>query len=160
MKPTIFRFQRIGINNFNCTQFNFRNFIFCAHPPTNYAHNIFFSLIKIYAWYTRTCCAYFRFASLLTIEMHPTKSSLYYVGTADGIIHECSIYDSYQHKCFKQVHKYGVYSVEFSPFSPKIFLTCGFDWFVYIYLMSCYRIQSLTFLFFCQSFGRSILSKM
>lgn len=71
-----------------------------------------------------------RFAPLLTIEMHPTKSNVYYVGTLEGIIYECSIYDTYQLKSFKKVHKYGIYSMEFSPWSPKIYLTCGTDWFV------------------------------
>lgn len=95
-----------------------------------YVHYIWIDGYYIFG-YSYVFVRSFRFAPLLTIEMHPIKSSLYYVGTADGIIHECSIYDSFQHKSFKKVHKYGVYSMEFSPWCPKIYLTCGFDWFVH-----------------------------
>lgn len=71
-----------------------------------------------------------RFAQLLTIEMHPSKRNVYFVGTGEGCLHECSIFDTYQHKRFIRAHKYGVNFMEFSPFSPKIFLTCGVDWYV------------------------------
>lgn len=108
--------------------------------------------------YTFFSSSHIRFAQLLTIEMHPLKPTVYFVGTGEGCLHECSIFDPYQHKRFMHVHKYGIYFMEFSPWSPKIFLTCGVDWYVfdrYVYipflLCRCFVVAVIDGLFFFRS---------
>lgn len=75
-----------------------------------------------------------RYAQALLLQMHPTDASLYFVGTNEGCLHTCSIYYSDQHMHVLQAHKYGVFCMEFSPWSPKIFLTCGTDWTIRIWI--------------------------
>lgn len=68
------------------------------------------------------------------LQMHPTDASMYFVGTNEGCLHKCSIYYPHQHMQVLQTHKYGVFCMEFSPWSPKIFLTCGTDWTIRIWI--------------------------
>lgn len=68
------------------------------------------------------------------LTMHPIDSTAYFVGTDEGCLHKCSIYYPFQHLNVFRAHKYGVYKMEFSPWSPKIFLTCGTDWCIRIWI--------------------------
>lgn len=68
------------------------------------------------------------------LQMHPTDASIYFIGTNEGSLHKCSIYYPHQHMRVLQTHKYGVSCMEFSPWSPKIFLTCGTDWTIRIWI--------------------------
>lgn len=75
-----------------------------------------------------------RHAQLLTMELDPAHKQMYYIGTDEGIMHKCSIYYPNQNQHVMQVHKYAVTSMQFSPWSPRIFLTCGSDWHIRIWI--------------------------
>ncbi|KAH8349882.1 hypothetical protein KR084_008621 [Drosophila pseudotakahashii] len=70
----------------------------------------------------------------LSITTHPLHKDIYYVLTDEGCIYKCSI--NYQHQYLEvlRCHDGGVTVMEFSPWSPKLFLTCGNDWFVRIWI--------------------------
>lgn len=68
------------------------------------------------------------------LTTHPIDETVYFVGTDEGCLHKCSIYYPFQHLSVLRAHKYGVHSMEFSPWSPRIFLTCGTDWTVRIWI--------------------------
>lgn len=75
-----------------------------------------------------------RHPQALTLESDPVHSQLYFIGTDEGCIRKCSIFYPNQHQQLLQVHKYAVSSMEFSPWSPRIFLTCGTDWYIRIWI--------------------------
>ncbi|XP_066596829.1 dynein axonemal intermediate chain 4-like isoform X1 [Prorops nasuta] len=58
---------------------------------------------------------------------HP-KSNFYFVASDEGCIHRCSTNYLHHHIDSFLAHDGLLYSMEFSPFCPKIFLTCGADW--------------------------------
>ncbi|KAG8229083.1 hypothetical protein J437_LFUL010146 [Ladona fulva] len=64
----------------------------------------------------------------LSFSVDPVFSDMYYVGTGEGFLVKCStnLHDDY--KDIMMAHLGPVYSVNFSPFCPKIILTCGGDW--------------------------------
>lgn len=64
----------------------------------------------------------------LTLQIHPLKSDIYFVGTDEGCLHKCSTFYPYQYMSVMQAHNGSIAAMQFSPFSPKIFLTCGSDW--------------------------------
>lgn len=70
----------------------------------------------------------YRSPQAITLQIHPLKSDIFFVGTEEGCLHRCSTYYPHQYSGIQQVHRGSVHSMEFSPFSPKIFLTCGSDW--------------------------------
>ncbi|XP_046808521.1 dynein axonemal intermediate chain 4-like [Lucilia cuprina] len=53
---------------------------------------------------------------------------IYYVLTDEGCLHKCSTNYPNQHLEVLQLHEAGVNYMEFSPWSPKLYLTCGNDW--------------------------------
>lgn len=63
------------------------------------------------------------------ICMHPTAKDVYYVLTDEGCYHKCSTNYPNQHLEVLQLHEAGVNYMEFSPWSPKLYLTCGNDWY-------------------------------
>ncbi|XP_058122936.1 dynein axonemal intermediate chain 4 [Anopheles ziemanni] len=70
----------------------------------------------------------------LCVTIHPVKKDKYYIGTDEGAVHWCSINDSFQHLGVWQMHNRGIFCIEFSPWSPKIFLTCSGDWSIRIWI--------------------------
>lgn len=64
----------------------------------------------------------------LYITTHPVDNDIYYILTDEGCIHKCSI--NYQHQYLEvlKCHDGAVNVMEFSPWSPRLFLTCGNDW--------------------------------
>ncbi|XP_043253971.1 dynein axonemal intermediate chain 4 [Colletes gigas] len=64
----------------------------------------------------------------LVLRRHPTLSTIYFVGSDEGCIYKCSTNYLYQHIESFLAHDGPIYSMLFSPFCPKIFLTCGADW--------------------------------
>ncbi|XP_076233372.1 dynein axonemal intermediate chain 4 [Calliopsis andreniformis] len=64
----------------------------------------------------------------LVLRRHPNLSTIYFVGSNEGCIYKCSTNYLYQHIDSFLAHDGPVYSMIFSPFCPKIFLTCGADW--------------------------------
>ncbi|XP_053687141.1 dynein axonemal intermediate chain 4 [Sabethes cyaneus] len=75
-----------------------------------------------------------RHPQALCLKIHPTRKDIYFVGTDQGCVHKCSINYPYQHSGVTQMHSGGVYCIEYSPWSPKIFLTCGGDWCIRIWV--------------------------
>lgn len=77
---------------------------------------------------SRIPCESNRHPQGLSITTHPQHKDIYYVLTDEGCIHKCSI--NYQHQYLEvlRCHDGGVTVMEFSPWSPKLFLTCGNDW--------------------------------
>lgn len=69
-----------------------------------------------------------RHPQALTLTIHPVKSDIFFVGTDEGCIHKCSTFFPHQYTGILQVHRDSVSGMQFSPWSPKIFLTCGSDW--------------------------------
>ncbi|XP_020284729.1 WD repeat-containing protein 78 isoform X2 [Pseudomyrmex gracilis] len=64
----------------------------------------------------------------LVLRRHPTSSNIYFVGSDEGCIYRCSTNYLYHYiDCFL-AHNGPVYSLEFSPFCQKLYLTCGADW--------------------------------
>ncbi|XP_011140510.1 WD repeat-containing protein 78 [Harpegnathos saltator] len=64
----------------------------------------------------------------LVLRRHPSISNIYLVGSDEGCIYRCSTTYLRQHIDSFQAHDGPVYSLEFSPFCQKLFLTCGADW--------------------------------
>lgn len=64
----------------------------------------------------------------LNLTKHPTQLDIYYVLTDEGCVHKCST--NYQHHYLQvlKTHESAVNAMDFSPWSPKLFLTCGNDW--------------------------------
>lgn len=64
----------------------------------------------------------------LSITTHPIYNDIYYILTDEGCIHKCSI--NYQHQYLEvlKCHDGAVNYMNFSPWSCKLFLTCGNDW--------------------------------
>lgn len=75
-----------------------------------------------------------RHPQALSLQKHPVNPDVYLVGTDEGCVHICSTNFPHQHIGVLQVHNFGVYSIDFSPFSPKIFLTAGSDWSIRIWI--------------------------
>ncbi|XP_023304991.2 dynein axonemal intermediate chain 4 [Lucilia cuprina] len=75
-----------------------------------------------------------RCAQGLNLTKHPTHLDIYYVLTDEGCIHKCST--NYQHHYLQvlKTHEGSVNAMDFSPWSPKLFLTCGNDWCIRIWM--------------------------
>ncbi|XP_015596572.1 WD repeat-containing protein 78 [Cephus cinctus] len=69
-----------------------------------------------------------RNSGALLLKRHPTLSNIYFVGSDEGCVHRCSTNYLHQHIEGFLAHDGPIYSMEFSPFCSKIFLTCGADW--------------------------------
>lgn len=64
----------------------------------------------------------------LNLCLSPTQNDLYYVLTEEGCLYKCSTHYPQQYLTVLQVQEAGANSMDFSPWSPKLFLTCGNDW--------------------------------
>lgn len=80
-----------------------------------------------------------RHPQALCLQKHPVNQDVYFVGTDEGCIHICSTNYPHQHTGVIQVHQAGIYSIDFSPFSPKIFLTAGSDWNIRIWIENIFE---------------------
>lgn len=69
----------------------------------------------------------------LVLQKHPTLSTIYFIGSDEGCIYKCSTNYLYQYIDNFLAHDGPVYSMMFSPFCKKIFLTCGADWCIRIW---------------------------
>ncbi|CAL7947636.1 unnamed protein product [Xylocopa violacea] len=70
----------------------------------------------------------------LVLRNHPTLSTIYYIGSDEGCLYKCSTNYLYQHIDSFLAHDGPIYSMMFSPFCSKIFLTCGADWCIRIWV--------------------------
>lgn len=80
-----------------------------------------------------------RHPQALCLQKHPVNPDVYLVGTDEGCVHICSTNFPHQHIGVLQVHTFGVYAIDFSPFSPKIFLTAGSDWTIRIWIENIFE---------------------
>ncbi|XP_049930748.1 dynein axonemal intermediate chain 4 isoform X1 [Epinephelus moara] len=64
----------------------------------------------------------------LCFDFHPTDSSVYLVGTWEGLIHRCSCSNSQQFLETYRKHHCPVNCITWSPLSPDVFLSCSSDW--------------------------------
>ncbi|KYQ50889.1 WD repeat-containing protein 78 [Trachymyrmex zeteki] len=74
--------------------------------------------------------------SALILRRHPIVSNIYFVGSDEGCIYQCSTNYLRQHVDSFLAHDGPIYSFEFSPFCQKLFLTCGADWCIRIWAES------------------------
>uniref|UniRef100_A0A1A9WB47 Dynein axonemal intermediate chain 4 n=1 Tax=Glossina brevipalpis TaxID=37001 RepID=A0A1A9WB47_9MUSC len=70
----------------------------------------------------------------LCITKHPVENDIFYVLTDQGCLHKCST--NYQNSYLEllKTHAGAVNSMDFSPWSPKLFLTCGNDWCIRVWM--------------------------
>ncbi|XP_061397842.1 dynein axonemal intermediate chain 4-like [Musca vetustissima] len=75
----------------------------------------------------------------LNLTKHPLHADIYYILTDEGCLHKCST--NYQHHYLEvlKTHKGAVNCMDFSPWSPKLFLTCGNDWFIRIWMEGIFK---------------------
>lgn len=78
-----------------------------------------------------------RLSCLFSRYFTPKKALLFYevTGTDDGWVHRCSVSYSEQYLDSFQAHLGSVYSVSWSPFRDDLFLSCGSDWTVCLWLI-------------------------
>ncbi|KAL1508970.1 hypothetical protein ABEB36_003782 [Hypothenemus hampei] len=69
-----------------------------------------------------------RYAGARFIRWHPEDSNIYLVGTNEGVVHKCSTNYINQHLDLFLAHDGPVNELKYSPFSRKIYATCGDDW--------------------------------
>lgn len=72
----------------------------------------------------------------LVLERHPVDETVYFLGTAEGCVNSCCTMYSDRPLDTMRAHEGPVYAVAFSPFCAKVFLTCGADWCVRIWVES------------------------
>ncbi|XP_018802648.1 PREDICTED: WD repeat-containing protein 78-like isoform X1 [Bactrocera latifrons] len=80
-----------------------------------------------------------RSASGLHLVMHPVQSDIYYILTDEGCIQKCSLNHTHHYLEMLKVHEGSVNHMDFSPWSPKLFLTCGNDWTIRIWLEGIFQ---------------------
>ncbi|XP_067648099.1 dynein axonemal intermediate chain 4 [Eurosta solidaginis] len=80
-----------------------------------------------------------RHPQVLNLCLHPTQPDLYYVLTDEGCRHKCSTHYPQQHLSVLQVHEAGANVMDYSPWSPKLYLTCGNDWSINIWLEGIFQ---------------------
>ncbi|XP_061400429.1 dynein axonemal intermediate chain 4 [Musca vetustissima] len=67
------------------------------------------------------------------------QNDVYYCLTDEGCQHKCSTNYPQQELHVLQLHEAGINYMEFSPWSPKLYLTCGNDWCIRIWLMGIFK---------------------
>ncbi|EDW72645.1 uncharacterized protein Dwil_GK17066 [Drosophila willistoni] len=75
-----------------------------------------------------------RHPQCLELVLDPVHADIYYVLTDEGTLYKCSTNYPLQHLELRQVHEGPAVCMEFSPWSPKLYLTCGSDWCIRIWL--------------------------
>lgn len=69
-----------------------------------------------------------RHPQCLELVVDPRNSDMYYVLTDEGTLFKCSTNYPLQHLELRQVNESAAVCMDFSPWSPKLYLTCGSDW--------------------------------
>lgn len=67
----------------------------------------------------------------LNITLHPQLRDIYYMLTDEGCVYKYSTNTTHTYLDIWQTHEGAVNCMDFSPWSPKVFLTCGNDWCVF-----------------------------
>ncbi|KAJ4938435.1 hypothetical protein JOQ06_003054 [Pogonophryne albipinna] len=71
------------------------------------------------------------------VDFHPIDSSIYLAGTSECLIHKCSVFNSQNVLLTYKKHFCPVNHVEWSPFSPDVFLSCSSDWTIQLWKQDC-----------------------
>ncbi|KAI4825554.1 hypothetical protein KUCAC02_021234 [Chaenocephalus aceratus] len=71
------------------------------------------------------------------VDFHPIDSSIYLAGTSECLIHKCSVSNSQNVLLTYKKHFCPVNHVEWSPFSPDVFLSCSSDWTIQLWKQDC-----------------------
>lgn len=74
-----------------------------------------------------------RYPAALVGNQHPNDKNVYFVGTNDGVVHQCSKHYFHQHLDAFLAHDGPIYQIKFSPFCGRLMLTCGDDWYMRIW---------------------------
>lgn len=69
-----------------------------------------------------------RYPQIFGLILHPIRNDEFYALTDEGCYYRCSINYPQQYLDAFQLHQGSVFCMDWSPFSPKVFLTCGSDW--------------------------------
>ncbi|XP_060660313.1 dynein axonemal intermediate chain 4 [Drosophila nasuta] len=75
-----------------------------------------------------------RHPQCMELMLDPLQTDIYYVLTDEGTLFKCSTNYPLQHLELRQVHESPAVCLDFSPWSPKLYLTCGSDWCIRIWL--------------------------
>ncbi|XP_017841775.2 WD repeat-containing protein 78 [Drosophila busckii] len=75
-----------------------------------------------------------RHPQCLELLLDPLQADMYYVLTDEGTLYKCSTNYPQHHLELRQVHETAAVCMEFSPWSPKLYLTCGSDWCIHIWM--------------------------
>ncbi|XP_018791447.1 PREDICTED: WD repeat-containing protein 78-like [Bactrocera latifrons] len=70
----------------------------------------------------------------LNITLHPQLRDIYFMLTDEGCVYKCSTNSTHTYLDIWQTHEGAVNCMDFSPWSPKLFLTCGNDWCIRIWM--------------------------
>nr|XP_036222079.1 WD repeat-containing protein 78-like isoform X2 [Bactrocera oleae] len=70
----------------------------------------------------------------LNITLHPQLRDIYFMLTDEGCVYKCSTNTTHTYLDIWQTHEGSVNCMDFSPWSPKLFLTCGNDWCIRIWM--------------------------
>ncbi|XP_061678445.1 dynein axonemal intermediate chain 4 isoform X2 [Syngnathoides biaculeatus] len=73
----------------------------------------------------------------LCVDFHPKDPSIYLAGTSEGVIHKCSVSNHHHYLALYQKHLCPVNRVEWSLFSPDVFLSCSADWTIQLWKEDC-----------------------
>ncbi|XP_037952462.1 dynein intermediate chain 4, axonemal-like [Teleopsis dalmanni] len=75
----------------------------------------------------------------LNLTVHPTAADIYYIMTDEGCIYKCSTSYAHQYLDVIRAHRSAVNMLDFSPWSPKVYLTCGNDWCIRVWVEGIYK---------------------
>uniref|UniRef100_A0A1B0FBW5 Dynein axonemal intermediate chain 4 n=1 Tax=Glossina morsitans morsitans TaxID=37546 RepID=A0A1B0FBW5_GLOMM len=75
----------------------------------------------------------------LALTKHPLQPDIFYILTDEGCLHKCSTNYQNQYLELLKTHDGAVNCMDFSPWSPKLFLTCGNDWCIRIWMDGIFR---------------------
>ncbi|XP_030380359.1 WD repeat-containing protein 78 [Scaptodrosophila lebanonensis] len=75
-----------------------------------------------------------RHPQCLELLVDPLHADIYYVLTDEGTMYKCSTNYPQQYLELRQIHEAPAVCMDFSPWSPKLYLTCGSDWCIRIWL--------------------------
>ena len=67
------------------------------------------------------------------VDLHPTRTHLVLIGTEEGLIHKCTKNYSGELLQTYRAHKMPVYTVRWNRIHPRVFLSSGADWNVYLW---------------------------
>ncbi|XP_077424536.1 dynein axonemal intermediate chain 4 [Vanacampus margaritifer] len=73
----------------------------------------------------------------LCLDFQPTDHSIYLAGTSEGVIHKCSVSNNHHYLALYQKHLCPVNHVQWSPFSPDVFLSGSADWTIQLWKEDC-----------------------